>query len=209
MYYFVKTPAWVKKIFPNLIWDIPTKEKILYLTFDDGPHPEATVFVLDELMKYNAKATFFCVGENVQKYPEVYRRILDEGHRVGNHTQSHLNGRKVKDDLYLKNISLASKFIDTDLFRPPYGRMTAFQKRHVSEAMGVKKAKIIMWDILSGDFDLENSAEKCLENVILEAKSGSIIVFHDSEKCLKIISNILPSILKYYAKLGFRFEKIK
>ncbi len=189
-------------------WDIPTKEKVLYLTFDDGPDPEATVFVLDELKKQGAHATFFCVGENVQKYPAIYRRILDEGHQVGNHTHNHLNGKNVNDAMYLNNIKEASQFIDTDLFRPPYGRMTGFQKKNVSKAMGVKRARIIMWDVLSGDFDKKNSAEQSLENVLINSKPGSIVVFHDSEKCLKNVSEILPKILQHFHEKKYLFEKI-
>ncbi len=191
-----------------MVWDIPGREKILYLTFDDGPHIEATPFVLDELKKYNAKATFFCLGKNVQNYPEIYQRILDEGHRVGNHSNTHLNGQKVKDELYLKDISKASKIIDSDLFRPPYGRMTRFQIKHLNNAMGRKDVRIVMWDILSGDFDPSISTEQCLENVILNVKSGSIIVFHDSEKCLKNVRNSLPKLLQYFAEKGFLFENI-
>lgn len=189
-------------------WDIPVKENRLFLTFDDGPHPEATVFVLDELKKHAAKATFFCVGENVLKYPDVYRRILDEGHGVGNHTHNHLNGKKVNDALYLNNIKEASQCIDTVFFRPPFGRMTAFQKKNVSKAMRVSKARIIMWDVLSGDFDQKNSADQCLENVIINSKPGSIIVFHDSGKCIKILSEILPKILQHFIEQKFLFEKI-
>ncbi len=191
-----------------MVWDISGRKKVLYLTFDDGPHIEATPFVLDELKKYNAKATFFCLGKNVQNYPEIYQRILDEGHRVGNHSNTHLNGQKVKDELYLKDISEASKIIDSDLFRPPYGRISRFQIKHLNNAMGRKDVRIIMWDILSGDFDPGISTEQCLENVILNVKSGSIIVFHDSEKCLKNVRKSLPKLLQYFAEKGFLFEKI-
>ncbi len=208
MFYFSKTPFWIKKLFPSMIWEIPTKEKAMYLTFDDGPHIEATPFVLDELKKYNAKATFFCLGKNVQSHPEIYLRILDEGHRVGNHSNTHLNGQKVKDELYLKDISEASKIIDSNLFRPPYGRMTKFQIKHLGNAMGRKDVRIIMWDVLSGDFDPDITKEQCLENVILNSKSGSIIVLHDSQKCHKNVRYILPKMLQQFSEKGFLFEKI-
>jgi peptidoglycan/xylan/chitin deacetylase (PgdA/CDA1 family) len=153
MKYFVKTPWWIKKVFPFYTWGIPTKEKILYLTFDDGPHPEATPFVLSELKKFSALATFFCIGKNVLAYPDIYKRILHEGHTVGNHTQNHLNGWKTANDLYMSDIAEAANYIDSNLFRPPYGRITLFQAKNLPAAMKGKKSKIIMWDVLSADFD--------------------------------------------------------
>src|SRR6187402_2284495 len=129
MFYLVKTPWWLKKWYRGLVWDIPPAagEKVLYLTFDDGPHPVATPFVLDVLRDHGARATFFCIGKNVQAYPQIYRRILEEGHRVGNHTQHHLNGWKTGDAAYLEDVAVAARYIDADLFRPPYGRISKFQ----------------------------------------------------------------------------------
>src|SRR4030081_3234365 len=127
MFYLVRTPWWLKRYYSSLVWHIPVREKILYLSFDDGPHPLATPFVLGELKKYEAKATFFCVGKNVLEYSQLYKRVLGEGHRVGNHTYNHVNGWKTSDEGYLSDIRLAAKYIDSDLFRPPYGRITAFQ----------------------------------------------------------------------------------
>src|SRR5450432_1071984 len=124
MFYFVKTPWLLKKFYPSCIWNVPAQKKIIYLTFDDGPHPVATPFVLDELKKYNAKATFFCIGKNVAEHPDIYAKVLNEGHRVGNHTHNHLNGWKSSDSAYFSNIEQAAKYIDSDLFRPPYGRIT-------------------------------------------------------------------------------------
>ena len=120
MRYFVKTPWWLKKIYPHRLWQVATKEKIIYLSFDDGPHPVVTPFVLDELKKYNAKATFFCIGKNVVDYPVLYNKIIDEGHQVGNHTQHHLNGWKTNNETYLSDVALAAKNIQSNLFRPPY-----------------------------------------------------------------------------------------
>src|SRR5207249_7184075 len=165
MRYFVKTPWWIKKILPSYIWSIPTREKVLYLTFDDGPHPEITPFVLRELKKYNASATFFCVGKNVLAFPEVYKQILDEGHSVGNHTQNHLNGWKTPNDVYLKDVAEAANHIDSNLFRPPYGKITLFQSKNLSAAMKGRRARVIMWDVLSADFDAEITEERSLQFV--------------------------------------------
>lgn len=206
MFYFVKSPFWLKNIYPNLIWDIPTHEKKLFLTFDDGPHPIITIQVLDLLKAYNAKATFFCIGNNVVKYPEVYKRIIDEGHAVGNHTFNHLNGWKTPDELYLNDIYKTRDYIDSKLFRPPYGRISRFQ---IQQLLKPKyQMKMIMWTVLSGDFDRDISAEKCLNNVLLSTKAGSIIVFHDSEKAAEKMLYALPKVLEQFSKKGFAFEKI-
>ena len=207
--YFVKTPWWLKKIYSSYIWSMPTRKKILYLTFDDGPHPEATPFVLNELKKYNALATFFCIGKNVIAYPDIYRRLLDEGHTIGNHTHNHLNGWKTDNDRYMKDIIEAAKYIDSDLFRPPYGRITSFQAKHLRSAMRGREARVIMWDVLSADFDSTITSEKCMENVIFNAKPGSIIVFHDSEKAFEKIQYAVPKILKFFSEKGYFFDALK
>ncbi|MFI5186725.1 MAG: polysaccharide deacetylase family protein, partial [Chitinophagales bacterium] len=152
MKYFVKTPWLLKKLYSFYTWDIPTSEKNLYLTFDDGPHPEITPFVLNELKKYNALATFFCIGKNVLAYSDTYKQILNEGHSVGNHTQNHLNGWKTSNDAYMKDIAEAANYIDSNLFRPPYGKITLFQAKNLRAAMKGRKTKVIMWDVLSADF---------------------------------------------------------
>ena len=197
-------------MYPSLIWEKPTKEKILYLTFDDGPHATATPYVLDELKKYNAKATFFCIGKNVAEHPGIYRRIIEEGHRVGNHTYNHLNGWKTKDEIYFQNVFEAAKYIDSDLFRPPYGRVTKFQAAVLQQsgkapAIGKQAFKIIMWSLLSGDFDTKLSPAGCLQNIILHAKPGYIIVFHDSTKAWERMSYALPQVLEYFNNKGYRF----
>ena len=210
--YFVKTPWFLKKMYPGCIWDIPVHEDLLYLTFDDGPHPEATTFVLDELKKFNAKATFFCIGKNVVEYPEIYKRILLEGHRIGNHTYNHLNGWKVDDQKYIQDILEARKVIDSNIFRPPYGRITQFQNRILttSSAQNQKELfKIIMWNVLSADFDLNVSPETCALNVIRNAKKGSIIVFHDSQKSFPKLQIALPRVLKHFAEKNFKFAEIQ
>ncbi len=182
------------------------KEKVIYLTFDDGPHPDHTIFVLDELKKVNAKATFFCIGKNVQQYPHIYSKIIEEGHAVGNHTYNHLKGTKTKDAVYLNDIQEASKYIDSHLFRPPYGRMSAFQTRLLLQL--ARPFKIVMWTVLSGDFDNTISKERCLENVLLRTDSGSIVVFHDSEKAASKMRYALPLVLQQFKKMGYSFEKI-
>lgn len=211
MLYFSKTPWWLKSLYPRCVWHIPVAEKILYLTFDDGPNPTATPYVLDTLKKYNAKATFFCIGKNVIGHTDIYRRILDEGHRVGNHTFNHYNGWKVSDEQYLQNILQAGKYIDSNLFRPPYGKITRFQVKLLS---GIKNSpassnfRIIMWDVLSGDFDTKLSSEKCSSNVIKNVRPGSVIVFHDSEKAFPRMKDALPKVLEHFNAKGYRFDVI-
>lgn len=209
MFYFVKTPGWLKKIYDKYIWSMHESDKILYLTFDDGPHPEATPFVLKELKKYNALATFFCIGKNVVQYPGIYDQIIEYGHSVGNHTYNHLNGWKTNNDDYLKDIALASKEIDSYLFRPPYGRITSFQAKNLKPVMKGKEPKIIMWDVLSGDFDTACSPQQCLANVLFAALPGSIIVFHDSEKALTRLQYSLPRVLHYFSEKGYSFKSIQ
>lgn len=208
MFYFVKTPGWLKKIYDSYIWSIPESDKTLYLTFDDGPHPEATPFVLKELKKHNALATFFCIGKNVVAYPAIYKQIINEGHSVGNHTYNHLNGWKTGNDDYLKDIALASHEIDSDLFRPPYGRITSFQAKNLRSAMNGKEPKVIMWDVLSGDFDIDCTPLQCLSNVLLATVSGSIIIFHDSEKAFPNLAYTLPRILHYFSEKGYLFKSL-
>ena len=208
MFYFVKTPWWLKRIYDSYTWSIPSNEKILYLTFDDGPHPEATPFVLSQLKQFTALATFFCIGKNVVSYPDIYKQILNEGHVTGNHTYNHLNGWKTSNDSYLKDISLASKEINSNLFRPPYGRITSFQAKNLKAAMGGKEVKVIMWDVLSADFDIDCTREQCLANVVLPTVPGSIIVFHDSEKAFPKLQYSLPRMLKYFAEKGYSFKSL-
>ncbi|MGN6437134.1 MAG: polysaccharide deacetylase family protein [Agriterribacter sp.] len=205
MFYFVKTPWVLKKLYSSCIWQMPANNKVLYLTFDDGPHPEATPFVLDTLKKYNALATFFCIGKNVVAYPDIYRRILNEGHKTGNHTHNHLNGWKTDDKQYFENLTEAKKHIDSNLFRPPYGKASALQIKYIKEAFNME---VIMWTVLSADFNPQLSQEKCLHNVIGSSKSGSIIVFHDSEKAMQKLTYTLPRVLDHFSAKGYSFDKI-
>jgi peptidoglycan/xylan/chitin deacetylase (PgdA/CDA1 family) len=208
--YLVKTPWWLRALYPSFIWKIETSEPTIYLTFDDGPHETATPFVLDILQQYNAKASFFCIGKNVRLHPEIYQRILAEGHAVGNHTEHHLNGWKTKDGEYLHNISLAATQIKSNLFRPPYGRIKKSQAALLkSKSYAVlPNPEIIMWDVLSGDFDLGLSPESCLQNVLKATVSGSIVVFHDSAKAWDRMSFALPKILKYFSDAGYGFKAL-
>ena len=208
MKYLVKTPWIFRKFWPSFVWKINTDKKIIYLTFDDGPHPVATTFVLDQLKRFESKATFFCVGKNVKDHPDIFSRILDEGHAIGNHTQHHLNGWKTKDDIYLKDVAEAANYIDSDMFRPPYGRIGRFQAMNLSHAMRVTSPRIIMWSVLSGDFDHMISKERCLQNVILNTGAGSIIVFHDSEKGFPLMEYALPRTLEFFKEKGYRFDKL-
>lgn len=206
MRYIIHAPWWLRQLVPGALWSMPPGEKKIYLSFDDGPHPVITARVLDMLKEYQAGATFFCVGANVVKYPDVFQRIITEGHTVGNHTHHHLNGWKTKDADYLADVSLAAKYIPGSLFRPPYGRIGLFQRRMLAQP--AFRLKIVMWSLLSGDFDPFLSPERCLDNVLLNAKDGDIIVFHDSEKAADRILYALPRVLEYFSAKGYRFEKL-
>lgn len=208
MFYLVRTPWWLRRLYSGLVWRMPAGgEKLLYLSFDDGPHPAATPFVLDELKRYDARATFFCIGKNVQEYPQLYRRLLLDGHRVGNHTYDHLDGWRTDDKKYLENIRVAAQWIDSDLFRPPYGKITRWQSSLLRDAPF--NYKIVMWEVLSADFDNALSPERCARNVQRRARPGSIVVFHDSEKAFERLRIALPAVLKHFAAMGYRFEAIR
>lgn len=206
MFYLAKMPRWISAFYKQCIWSVPVTEKKVFLSFDDGPHPTITPFVLDELKKYNARASFFCIGKNVLAFPEVYKRIIDEGHTVGNHSFTHLNGWKTNDAIYLDDIAEAKKYIDSNLFRPPYGRITRFQLDQLNKPRF--KLKTVMWTVLSGDFDTKITPEKCLENVMNNCKPGSIIVFHDSEKAMERMRFALTGTLEQLSKQGYSFEKL-
>jgi peptidoglycan-N-acetylglucosamine deacetylase len=228
--YFIKTPWWIKKLYPGCIWDLPADDKTLYLSFDDGPHPQITPFILSELKKYNAQATFFCLGDNVIENPDVFQQLLREGHAVGNHTMHHLNGWKTEDDAYWEDIREAAKMIPSNLFRPPYGRIRRSQvkllngtrdkaqgtrhkgqgTRHKGQALGILHSTfIIMWNVLAGDWDETVSPEKCYQRIKGRIKAGDIIVFHDSEKAWERMSYALPRLLEEFSGLGYKFKKIE
>ncbi|MBX9892700.1 MAG: polysaccharide deacetylase family protein [Chitinophagaceae bacterium] len=202
MWYPVRTPALFRWIYPSLEWKGNAANKTIYLTFDDGPHPVATPFVLDLLKQYNIKATFFCIGKNVQRYPQIYQRILAEGHQTGNHTQDHRNGWKTSREDYLENIFTATQYIDASLFRPPYGRITRAQIKAVQQQFAYR---IIMWDVLSGDFDTQLQPEQCWRQVKKAVRPGSIIVFHDSEKAWQRMQYALPRTIDHFLAQGYQF----
>ena len=206
--YLVKTPFWLRALYPACTWKMPSTDKVIYLSFDDGPHPEATPFVLGQLKKYHAKASFFCIGKNVLSFANIYEQIIQEGHVVGNHTYDHLNGWKTDTASYLENIKSASNLIVSNLFRPPYGRISQNQLKNIAADKWMPQ-QIIMWDVLSGDFDLKLTGEQCARNVIKHAKSGSIVVFHDSAKAWDRLQVALPLVLDYFSNLGYRFEVIQ
>lgn len=203
--YLLRIPFGLRRCLPNGLWDMPAGiQPSLYLTFDDGPHPEITPFVLAQLAKYKAKGTFFCVGDNVRKYPEVYQQILAGGHRVGNHTFHHLSGWKTKVQNYLDDIALAKQQINSPLFRPPYGRIRSSQAKALSKA----GFEVIYWSLLSGDFDMNLSPQACLKNVSENMRPGDIVVFHDSEKAWDRLSFVLPLILAQAAKQNWQLKSL-
>ncbi len=206
--YWVKTPQWLHRMSPaGVIWEMPPDEdNSVYLTFDDGPHPEITRYVLDELAKYDAKATFFCVGNNVAKHAETFKAVKAAGHAIGNHTYNHLNGWKTANTHYLKNIAQAARHINSHLFRPPYGRLKLSQYRKLLKQ--TPQSKVYMWSILSGDFDTCISAAQCTQNVLSHISPGAIIVFHDSEKAFPRLQTALPEVLKYCFDNGLRMKSL-
>lgn len=202
--YFVKAPRILKKLYPqNLVWKRDSKDKV-YLTFDDGPHPTATTFVLEALQKYNAKATFFCIGQNVMALPKVYEQIIKDGHKIGNHTHSHPNGWKMSTKKYLQNIKNAQHYIESNLFRPPYGRIRRRQAQEIKK-LGFQ---IILWDVLSGDFDTHISPQKCWENIEQNIEPGSIVVFHDSSKAWERMEYALPRTLALCQEKGWEMATL-
>lgn len=204
MYYPVHTSKWIQRLFPNYLWRMETTTiNRLFLTFDDGPIPVVTPWVLEQLAKYNAKATFFCVGENVQKNPSIYQQLLAAGHQVGNHTFNHLNGWKTSKEAYLTNVAACQEMVASSLFRPPYGRLRWRQAKQLKQYY-----KIVMWDVIAGDFDASISGETCWKNVKNNSTNGSIIVLHDSQKAWERLKYTLPKLLAYYHEQGFVFEAI-
>lgn len=206
--YWVKTPKWLKRFFPqSVIWSMPAEtQPAVYITFDDGPHPTATKFILEQLGKYKAKATFFCIGKNVVLHPDVYRQILSGGHTVANHTYDHCNGWHTTPEAYLKNIQKAAEYIESHSFRPPYGRIKISEVKKMQQMN--MPWKIYMWDVLSADFDTQITPEKCLDNVITHIEPGSIVVFHDSDKAWERMSYALPKVLEYCVQKNWEIKAL-
>lgn len=206
MKWFNTLVPFLKTVYPKRLWRLPSKkEKVLYLTFDDGPIPEVTPWALQQLEKYEAQATFFCLGKNIEKHPGILQQIKEGRHQIGNHTFDHLNGWKVNTDEYLQDVIQFEKLgHSTAYFRPPYGKCTSAQAKAILK----KGYKIVMWDIISEDYDHNLSPEHCLQTVLSQAKNGSIIIFHDSLKAEKNLRKILPKVLKHYSNLGYVFKKL-
>jgi peptidoglycan/xylan/chitin deacetylase (PgdA/CDA1 family) len=204
--YLVKSPLLLKWYYPSLIWNKARSEKAIYLTFDDGPIPDVTDFVLKTLADYNAKGTFFCIGDNISKHTDVYNRLIAAGHRIGNHTYNHLRGWKTADDEYLNNFNQCQSLTGSSLFRPPYGRIKKSQIKAIKTLH--PQMDIIMWDVLSGDFDLNLAPEQCLQNVVKHATNGSIIVFHDSLKAFARLKYALPKTLAFFHNKGYSFKTL-
>lgn len=233
--YFVKTPFYLKRVFGSMTWELPAHtpsltapaaalqdaggnpsafdgaadsasgegQPTLYLTFDDGPNPGITEFVLDELKRFKASATFFLVGSNAEKHPELVERMRAEGHAVGHHSYSHLNGWKTKDEAYLEDVERAASIVGGPLFRPPYGRIKITQIEALKQ-----NHHIVMWDVISGDFDQSITEQQCLDNVLGNAKAGSIVVLHDSPKAEEKVRYVLPKVLERFAEKGFAFSAV-
>lgn len=207
-FYWVKTRWFIRKLFPGFVWNIPNASKTVYLTFDDGPTPEVTEWVLGILAEHQIKSTFFCIGNNIEKYPDIFRKVVDAGHTVANHTFNHLNGWHTDNKKYFENIDACENVMQNAniarLFRPPYGKIKRSQKK---EVLG-RGYRIIMWDVLSADFDQSITPEQCLQNVISNTTDGSVIIFHDSIKAQENLRHALPRAIEFLKEKGFRLEAI-
>jgi peptidoglycan/xylan/chitin deacetylase (PgdA/CDA1 family) len=201
---FFRTPSVLRSFYPSLLWRVDTSEKEIYLTFDDGPIHGPTDFVLDTLKSFNAKGTFFCIGDNIQKHPEQLKKIISEGHAVGNHTFNHLNGWRTTNDLYMQNVNECQLLLpEKKLFRPPFGRIKFSQVPLLK-----KDYQIVMWDILTFDYDRSLAKEKCLRGAISALRPGSIVVFHDSIKAEKNLTYVLPGFMEHCATEGYSFKAL-
>lgn len=203
MWYPVKSPFWLHWLYPRLLWHHSRDIPHLFLTFDDGPIPDVTPEILNILKGYDIQATFFCVGDNIRKHPDIFQRISDEGHRIGNHTHNHLKGWKTSFEEYLENVEACNQLTQTDLFRPPYGRGTKKQYRELE-----KQYRIVMWDVMSGDFDPGISPDQCLKNVLNHTENGSIIVFHDNIKARERVLYALPRAIEHWLEQGYNFKTL-
>jgi len=203
----VKTPWLVKKLKPRLTWDIKSADRCIYLTFDDGPIPIVTPFVLNILQQYNAKATFFCIGDNISKHPEIFEQVKNAGHTIGNHTYNHLRGWETDDQIYLENFLEADRLTGSKLFRPPYASIKRSQVKLLKAAK--PGLEIIMWNILSADYDVDLKPEKCLQNVLKHTRSGDMVLFHDSLKAFPRLEYVLPRVMEVWSKEGYVFKSIE
>ena len=196
-------PTWMQMCYRGVTWRKKTDRKVIYLTFDDGCVPEVTPQVLTILKDKGVKATFFCVGDNVRKHPELFERIKAEGHQVGNHTHNHLKGIKTPLKVYLENVAEANRLIESTLFRPPYGKMS-FKQKHILQ----KEYEIVMWDVLTNDFDIQTSVTELLQQTKRHTRNGSVIVFHDSIKAAERMLHTLPTLIDWWKEQGYAFETL-
>lgn len=200
---FFRTPSIFPLLYPRLTWRMPAVEKKIYLTFDDGPVPGTTPFVLEQLKKFNARATFFCIGQNVIKHRAEFNQVLEAGHAVGNHTFNHVRGWGSSSEAYYQDVEKCREVVgNTPLFRPPYGRITRAQIDRLNDY------RIFMWDVLSFDYSSAISQERCLRGTIQAVRPGSIVVFHDSYKAEKNMAFTLPRFLDHFSERGFQFETL-
>lgn len=204
--YLVKTPWLLKQFYSDLLWNADRDKRIIYLTFDDGPIPVVTPFVLKILKQHRARATFFCIGDNIRKHPDVFEQVKQDGHAIGNHTFHHLKGWKTADETYVKDMQDCQALTQSQLFRPPYGRIKKSQAKSLKSLY--PDLNIVMWDVLSGDFDINLSPEDCLKNVLKHTENGSIVVFHDSLKAFDRLEYTLPKALEYWSKAGYAFAPL-
>jgi peptidoglycan-N-acetylglucosamine deacetylase len=202
--FLIQPNKFIKWIYNDAIWRVKTEEKKIYLTFDDGPIPKITPWVIDILKSFNIKATFFCVGENISKNPDIYKAIVAEKHSIGNHCYNHLNGWETNNSTYFNNVEECNKLINSNLYRPPYGRMKQSQYAHLKN-----KYNIIMWDVLSGDYRVDITPEACLKRTIENTREGSIVVFHENEKSKQNMCYTLPRYIEYYLKQGWIFDALE
>jgi peptidoglycan/xylan/chitin deacetylase (PgdA/CDA1 family) len=207
-----KTNFLMRALYPDFIWRKDNQEKTIYLTFDDGPIPEITEFVLETLAQFNAKATFFCIGDNIRKHPDIFEKVIKGGHSIGNHTFNHLRGWDTEDAEYLANVKqcdveigsmIKQKENSKKLFRPPHGRI----KRSQAKVL-LPEYDIIMWDVLTADYVADLSPETVLDKTLQHTENGSIVLFHDSIKANKNMSFALPRFLEYFSEREFRFQSI-
>jgi peptidoglycan/xylan/chitin deacetylase (PgdA/CDA1 family) len=212
-----KTNFLMRALYPNFLWRIPTEKKEIFLTFDDGPIPEITEFVLEELEKYKAKATFFCIGGNIEKYPEIFQKVVNQQHTIGNHTFNHLRGWDSEDEYYVDNFRKCEELIferclksgvrngaiENRKFRPPFGRIKRSQAKEI-----LKSHEIVMWDVLTGDYDQSISKERVLSKALQHTEKGSIVLFHDSIKASKNLIYALPKFLEYFSEQDYIFKSL-
>jgi len=201
--YFQKVPFIIQFLFSKRVWKIDTNDKELFITFDDGPHPEITPRILEILSKFHAKVTFFQLGSKVLQYPDLHKRCISEGHSIGNHGHNHLKATKTNAEKFMKNISQGRAITKTDLYRPAYGILPLKVKSRI-----LKQNKVIMWDVMPGDFDAQVKSDKCLNSILKNASEGSIIVLHENDKSRRNVLSVLPKLLKHYSSLGYSFKPI-